>query len=335
MKKAILYTPLEHDTVRCTACAHYCTIAESKWGRCKVRGNREGILYLDVYGEVVAENVDPIEKKPLYHFLPGSSVFSIGTYGCNFTCDYCQNWSISQTHDDIRHHSASLTPERIVEYCIQHELPAIAFTYNEPTIFSEFVYDIAVLARKEGIRSVLVSNGYMSSEAVTFLAPVIDAINIDLKADSDFFYKNFCHGGYTQVLKTIEAFRKQGVWVEVTTLVIPGRNDADQQLRNIADALVRIDRGVPWHLSAFHPDYKALDVEPTSQERLESAYTIGKEQGLIFVYLGNVADVIHQSTYCSECNSQLIERSWNSAVLGEFELGKCNHCGKKLPGVWE
>lgn len=288
-----------------------------------------------MYGEVVAQNVDPIEKKPLYHFLPGASAFSIGTYGCNFTCDYCQNWSISQHHDDIRHHSASLTPERIVEYCIQNEIPAIAFTYNEPTIFSEFAYDVAVLARNEGIRSVFVSNGYMSSEAVAFIAPVIDAINIDLKADSDLFYKKFCHGGYTQVLTSIEAFRKHGVWVEVTTLVIPGRNDTDQQLRTIAQAIAHIDQNIPWHISGFHPDYKALDIELTSQECLERAHAIGKEMGLTFVYTGNVADVQHQSTCCPQCNTLLIERNWNSSVIGAFDVGKCNNCGNAIPGVWK
>ena len=335
MKEATLYTQQRQDRVQCTACSHYCTIAEGKSGICNVRENREGKLYLTVFGEVVAQNIDPIEKKPLYHFLPTTPVFSIGTFGCNFKCDFCQNWAISQTTDDVHHRSASLTPERIVEYCIQNEIPSIAYTYNEPTIFIEFAHAIATCARTEGIKNIFVSNGFMSNEAIEYIAPVLDAINVDIKADSEEFYRKFCKGDMTPVWNTIKQMIQHEVWVEATSLLIPGRNDSEAQVRKMGEKLHSLSKDIPWHLSGFHPDYKALDVEHTSDEILKHAYTIAQDIGLNYVYTGNIDDSETQSTQCVHCGELLIERTGNFSSIAGLESGKCNNCQKTIPGVWE
>jgi pyruvate formate lyase activating enzyme len=283
MKECVLYKK-EKGNVRCFACAHKCLISEGKTGICGVRKNIKGKLYLLVYGKVVAAHIDPIEKKPLYHFLPGTYAYSIGTVGCNFKCNYCQNWDISQLKEII---GKEITPEKIIEEAIINKCKSIAYTYNEPTIFIEFVKDCAVLAKKKGLKNVLVTNGYMTKECLDFIAPYTDAMNIDLKSFNESFYEKICRGKLKPVLETIKNAHKKGIHIEITTLVIPEENDSLKEFEQIAKFIARIDKNIPWHISRFFPMYKMLDKESTSIETLKKAEEIGKKY-LNYVYLGNI-----------------------------------------------
>jgi len=267
-----LYKKLDGNKVRCLACAHYCVIQEGKTGICGVRENIGGELQLLVYGKPAAIQVDPIEKKPLYHFMPGTKILSLGTFGCNFRCGFCHDW----------------LPERIVSYAVEHKIPSIAYTYNEPTIFVEYAYDIMVLAKEKGLKNVFVSNGYESKETLDYIGPYLDAINIDLKSFSNGFYQKNCGAKLQPVLDTIRRVHKMKIWQEITTLVIPGENDVEEELKQIADFIVSVDPGIPWHLSRFHPDYKMMNKGVTSYESLVRVREIGLAAGLKYVYLGNV-----------------------------------------------
>ncbi len=351
MKKAILFEK-EDGKVRCTACKQRCLIAEGHTGVCGVRQNINGELYLLVYGKASAVNVDPVEKKPLFHFLPGTPIFSLGTVGCNFACIFCQNWDISQVTRELRikllkekkpelmgvevgKYGYELPPEKIVETCKRQGIPSIAYTYNEPVIFFEYLYDTARLAKEQGMKNVMVSNGYESEEAMEKLAEVIDAMNIDLKAFSDDFYRKLCKARLQPVLDTIRHAHKLGIWIEVTTLVIPGQNDSEDELGNIARFIRDTSPDIPWHVTAFHPDYKMTDVPATSRESLLKAVRIGREEGLKFVYVGNIIDEENSSTYCPKCKSLLIKRNGYHVSAEGMEKGKCAKCGESIPGVWE
>lgn len=335
LKEAMLYERIEGGRVRCGLCGHQCSIDDGKRGICGVRENRQGTLVSLVYGRTVAEHIDPIEKKPLYHFFPGSRVYSIGTVGCNFRCTFCQNSDISQYP---RAHGGSIigetrTPENIVEAAEKAGCTSIAYTYTEPTVFFEFAHDTAVLAQTKGIKNVFVSNGFMSEAAARKIAPVLHAINVDLKAFTPSFYKDLCGARLKPVLETIRRMNDLGVWVEVTTLVIPGLNDGEDELREMARFVRGVSETVPWHVTAFHPTYRLMDRPRTPVATLRRARQIGLEEGLCHVYEGNVADDEGSNTYCQGCGTAVIERTGFGYVRNHLNDGACPSCGKTLAGV--
>jgi len=335
MKEALLYESLDGNSVRCNLCNHGCTIQEGKRGICSVRENQDGKLYSLVYGKIIAEHIDPIEKKPLFNFLPGSRAFSIGTVGCNFRCKHCQNFDISQ-YPQV--HKGEIlgqdhTPEQIVAAAKAAGCETIAYTYTEPTIFFEFADDTAMLAQEEGIKNVFVSNGYMSSEAAYQIAPYLDAINIDIKAFTDKFYKEICGARFKPVLETIRLMKKLDVWVEITTLIIPGLNDTEDELRDIARFVKSVGTEVPWHVTRFYPTYKLMDRPLTPVGTLRRAREIGMEEGLRYVYEGNVPGEAGENTYCHDCGTVVIERSGFGFIRNHLQDGKCPECGTKIDGV--
>lgn len=349
--KATLFTRIKENIVKCTACRQYCVIAPGNTGICGVRQNKSGTLELLVYGTAVAANIDPIEKKPLFHFKPGTQVFSIGTVGCNFACSFCQNWDISQAAQEFRKKLATegkmdeletnvteygytLPPEKIIAFCKENHIPSIAFTYNEPSIFFEYTYDTAKLAQKEGISTVYVSNGYASEEAVDTIAPYLDAINIDLKAFTEKFYKKNCQAKLQPVLDSIKYYHKKDIWLEVTTLIIPEENDSSEELTHIAEFIVSVSKDIPWHVTAFSPAYKMQNKHSTSAQKLQEAYSIGKKSGLKFVYAGNIRSEDLHSTYCPQCGTRIIQRDWGYARTEKLQNGKCTRCGTEIAGVW-
>lgn len=344
MKKAILYEKLKDNKVRCEACFHHCFISDGRTGICGVRQNMDGDLYLLVYGKTISVNLDPIEKKPLFHFLPSQMAFSFGTIGCNFDCDFCQNWEISQapkihnTESTIRNtdfYGEEWEPKKIVKYCKDNKIPIIAYTYNEPTVWIEYALDTMKLAKKEGIKNIWVSNGFMSEKSLNLIAPYLDAINIDLKSFSKDFYHKICKGRLESVKENIKKIWKKGIWIEVTTLIIPGFNDFEKELKQIAKFLKGISKDIPWHISAFYPCYKMLTQLPTSQEILINACEIGKKAGLQYVYTGNIPNSDYESTYCPKCNTLIIER-WGMDILeNNLKNGECLKCKTKIKGIWK
>ncbi len=337
MKKAILYEKLKDNKVQCLACHNQCLISNGKTGICGVRQNMDGDLYLLVYGKAISVNIDPIEKKPLFHFLPGQKAFSLGTVGCNFACDFCQNWEISQIprNLDLMHTGEEWEPKKIVKYCKDNKIPIIAYTYNEPTVWIEYALDTMKLAQKEGIKNIWVSNGFMTEKALNLIMPYLDAINIDLKSFSEDFYQKICKGQLNPVKENIQKIWKMGIWIEVTTLIIPGLNDSRKELEQIARFLVKISKNIPWHISAFYPCYKMLDRPSTPEETLISAYKIGKKAGLKYVYTGNIPNSNYESTFCPKCNVLVIER-WEMEVLeNNLENGKCPKCKTIIQGKWK
>jgi len=274
------------------ACEHRCKIGVGKTGVCGVRKNVDGRLELLVREKTTGVGIDPIEKKPLYHFLPGSLVYSIGTWGCNFKCQFCQNAWMSQKNEELGIKNYELKTREIVDYCVGNKIPSIAFTYNEPTIWSEWAVEIMKEARsgRSGIRGVFVTNGYMTLETLDYLNGYIDAYNVDLKSNSDDFYRQICGGRLEVVKRNIAEIYRRKKWIEVTTLLIPGKNDSREEIEAIAKFLVNISKYLPWHISAFYPDYKMTDVESTSYEKLMEAKEIGKRVGLKYVYIGNTGE---------------------------------------------
>ena len=337
MKEARVYRKLDDEKVECLLCAHNCRINPGKRGLCGVRENRDGTLYSLVYGKIIAEHVDPIEKKPLFHFLPGTRAYSIGTVGCNFRCAHCQNFEISQMphNHEGRIAGRDCTPESIVAAAVKTGCQSIAYTYNEPTIFFEFAHDTAVLAQQERIKNVFVSNGYMSEATATRIAPYLDAINIDLKGFTDSFYKKICGARLQPVLDTIRRMKEAGVWLEVTTLVIPTLNDSDEELRNIARFIKSVGPDIPWHVTRFFPTYRLKKLPPTDLESLQRAREIGLEEGLHYVYEGNVPGRGSENTYCPGCGRVLIERTgYHIESRSGVETGRCPECGVHIPGEW-
>ena len=320
----------EGDKVRCLACRHKCLIAEGKRGICGVRENQKGKLELLVYGKVIAKHIDPIEKKPLYHFLPGSKIYSIGTVGCNFKCGFCQNFSISQEREIV---GSTLKPEQIAEEAKAY--PSMAYTYNEPSIFFEFASDIAKVTKEK--KQVFVSNGYFSEEALEKM-DFVDAINIDLKSYNDKFYRQQCGAQLRFVCENIQKAKEKGIWIEITTLLIPGENDSEAELREMARFLASVDPEMPWHISAFHPDYKMLDKRSTSFQDMLKAYNIAKEEKMAYVYLGNV-DSQYNHTYCPKCNKVLIRREEFKTKVDGLQFDKknarCKSCDHTIKGVWK
>ena len=336
MHAARLWRHKDNQSVQCRLCSHYCRLDPGEFGFCGVRANQDGQLMTLVYDAVAAMNVDPIEKKPLYHFLPGSQSFSIGTMGCNLSCEFCQNDTLSQTPKQThRVQGETVAPERIVAAAQRYRAASISYTYSEPTIFFELIQDTAALARKQGLKNVLVTNGFMSPDCLQELGPLVDAANVDLKAFTDEFYSTFCGARLKPVLQNLKHIRDLGWWLEVTTLIIPGLNDDPGELRELADFIVtELGPGTPWHISRFHPAYHMLDRPPTPVQTLEEAFQTGLDAGLKFVYLGNVPGHASSSTRCPGCGRTVIDRHGFSMGANSLDQGACSFCGAAIPGVW-
>ncbi len=320
------------ERIICLLCRHYCKLKEGQTGICGVNKNVGGELKTLVYGHPVAINLDPIEKKPIYHMLPGSKALSFGTVGCNFRCPFCQNWDISQ--ETKINESIEVSPQKMVELALENGASSIAYTYNEPTIFYPYAKDIGLIAKEKGLKNIFVSNGFESPEVIKDMAGWLDAANIDLKSWNDEYYKKVLKGGLEEVKDTLRQMVKEGIWVEVTTLLIEGENDSDDDLREMA-AFIANDLGkhVPWHLSAFHPDYKMMDHERTKLETLQRAKEIGKKAGLYYIYMGNVP--VHGDTHCPDCGELLIDRTGYSVIVNKLEGGCCPKCKRAIEGVWK
>lgn len=334
-KEALLYEKLGNNEVRCCLCAHYCRIARQGFGFCGVRQNIGGVLYSYVYGEVVSANIDPIEKKPLYHFYPGHSSFSIAAFGCNFRCGFCQNWEISQrSFSDAGLKADELSSREIVDEALRSKCRSIAYTYTEPTVFFEYALETARLAKEEGLFNVFVTNGYMSKEALKMIHPYLDAVNVDLKSFRGEFYKKICKAALKPVLDSIRLMHSLGVWVEVTTLVVPGENDSGEEMADLADFIAGVDKNIPWHISRFYPDYKFTGYSPTPEDTLKRACEIGSRAGLEFVYAGNVYGW-GSDTSCPDCGKVLIKREGFSIFENNIKENRCVFCNEKISGRFD
>jgi pyruvate formate lyase activating enzyme len=330
MHEARLYQKEENRSVRCSVCAHRCHIQPEKHGICGVRVNRDGVLDAASYGLISAEAIDPIEKKPLYHYLPASLSYSLGGVGCNFQCPHCQNWHISRADLESRL-LRPLSPEEGVKRAVTGRCASISFTYNEPTIWHEYPRDMGLLARKEGLGTVYVTNGYMTEEALRDLAPMLHAFRVDLKAFTDEFYRKFCKARLQPVLDSTRIARELGMHIETVTLVIPGVNDTLEEMEGLI-TWVRDTLGpeTPMHFTRFHPDYKMTDTIPTPIATLEKIHARAKEMGMRFPYLGNVPGHPAESTYCPVCGALLIERSGYRTVIRNLKDSSCGSCGEKI-----
>ncbi len=325
----------DHSKVHCQLCRFRCVIADGRRGRCGVRENRGGILYSLVYGQTIAENVDPIEKKPLYHFHPGSRSLSIATVGCNFHCLHCQNHEISQwPHERSGIPGTTMSPQDVVRHAVKSKSASIAYTYTEPTIFFEYAYDTAVAAKVAGIKNVFVTNGYTTTEALEAIAPYLDAANVDLKGFSDRAYRKVTGASLEGVLECLRDYRRLGIWLEVTTLVIPGYNDSEDELRRIASFISgELGAEVPWHISAFYPTYKMQDRPPTPLATLHLARDVGRQSGLHYVYLGNVNDPEAGDTICPGCGQAVIRRQRLHFIETAISGHSCKYCRYEIAGV--
>jgi pyruvate formate lyase activating enzyme len=334
MKEAMLYERLADERVECHLCAHECRIAEGRKGICQVRENQDGTLYTLVYGRTIARHIDPVEKKPLFHFYPGSRAYSVATPGCNFRCQWCQNADISQMPRERHFHMGmEASPEQIVSAALQNRCRSIAYTYTEPTIFFEYSYDTARVAHDHGVANVYVTNGFMTEAMLETFDPHLDAANVDLKAFRDETYREYVGGRLQPVLDSLKRMKDLGIWLEVTTLVIPGVNDDLGELREIARFIAE-DLGpeTPWHISRFRPSYKMQDRGPTPRSTLRQAQQIGEEEGLRYIYLGNLPG--ESSTVCHQCGETMVRRS-GYRVVGNLvsEDGRCPTCNTEIAGV--
>lgn len=338
LPETYLARPLAKGYFQCLACEHFCAIAPGAAGKCGVRRNLDGAIRLVVYGRAAAAHIDPVEKKPLFHFLPGRPIFSVGTLGCNFFCRFCQNWQISQSRDfdpQSSYAGQELMPDQIVTLCNSQGISMIAFTYNEPTVCFEYAYDTVKLAHEAGLRTVFVSSGFESLAALNMIEPYLDAINVDLKAFRPEFYRTVCGTRLEPVKRNIQHLAQDTrIWIEITTLLIPGLNDSDAELEEMATWLASVDPDMPWHVSAFHPDYQMLDRPVTSPASLTRAARIGRKAGLRYVYVGNVGDPKGESTWCPGCGTLLIRRLWYDVDILWQEPGVCHRCGEHLAGEW-
>ena len=320
------------NKLTCLLCSHYCKLKENQVGICGVNKNVGDKIQNLVYSKVAAINIDPIEKKPLYHFLPTTKSLSFGTVGCNFKCPFCQNWGISQ-EKNIDLNSKEITPQNLVQIALEYGCKSISYTYNEPTIFYPFARQTALLAKQKGLKNVFVTNGFESKEVIEDMKGIIDAANVDLKSFNSQYYKKELGGKLEIILENIKRLKELGIWIEITTLIVPTKNSSSKELREIVKFIASIDKFIPWHISAFHPDYKQKDLPPTSLEMLLNAYNIAKEEGIEFVYIGNVG--FENDTKCPKCNNLLIQRRGFFAKIIGLDKNKCNKCGRILEGVYE
>ena len=333
--EAYLYERLEENKVRCILCHHRCLINNGQRGKCQVRRNEDGVLHTLVYGRIIARNVDPIEKKPMFHFLPGSRSYSIATVGCNFRCLFCQNADIAQMPRDREGliMGRDFAPEAIVAEALKHDCRSIAYTYTEPTVFFEFAFDTAKQAHAKNIKNIFVTNGYMSREALDIIAPYLDGANVDLKAFNDKYYKKQCGGRLEPVKETLRRMRELDIVFEITTLIIPGLNDDAEELRSLADFIVaELGPQTPWHISRFHPTYRLTDRPPTPVKTLQKAREIGHQAGLHYVYVGNVPGEVGESTMCHRCGAMLIERSGFYVHRNRIVDDRCPECKTPVYG---
>jgi pyruvate formate lyase activating enzyme len=337
-KEAMFYEKLSDEKVKCKLCPKECQIGDRERGWCGVRENRKGTYYTLVHSNPCAVHVDPIEKKPFFHFLPASLAFSISTAGCNFNCKYCQNWQISQRRPE-QTENVYLPPEEVVKSAKKSGCKSIAYTYAEPTVFYEYMYDTSLLARKEGIRAIVVTAGYMQREPIERLCEAVDAIKIDLKAFRDKFYREICSGTLQPVLDNLKTIKERGVWLEIVDLVVPTLNDSLEEFHDLSSwVLDNLGPDVPLHFSRFYPMYQLKNLPPTPMATLEKAREIALKKGLNYVYLGNVPPM-HEgnNTYCPKCGKLLIERRGFFVVRKDITNvnGKCKcDCGYEIPGVW-
>lgn len=336
MHEARLWRRLKGDTVQCRLCSHFCVIGQGERGLCGVRENREGTLMALNYGRIAALNLDPVEKKPLFHFQPGSRTYSFATVGCNLSCSFCQNWSLSQApREGGRITGRGMTPQDLVDEALKLKAASISYTYSEPTIFFETMQDTARLAADQGLSNIMVTNGFMSPECLDEMGPLIDAANVDLKSFSDDFYRDVCGARLKPVLENLVRIRHDlGWWLEVTTLLIPGKNDSPGELDQLTDFLIReLGEDTPWHISRFHPDFKMNDVAATRGDTLEAAYAMGRDKGLKYVYIGNMPGSNRQQTLCPGCGATLIDRTGFASTLLGMSHGRCSRCGAAVAGV--
>lgn len=343
MKECINYKKIDSKTLECRTCSHFCKIKEDRTGICGIRQNLKGKLHLLAYGKAIAAHIDPVEKKPLFHFLPGSRAYSVGTIGCNFRCGNCQNFDISQMYGHkgkVEEYSRlnwgyDLPPKKIVEEAIDSGCQSIAYTYNEPTVWTEYALDTMKLAQKRGLKNVWVSNGFMTNETLDAIIPYLDAINVDIKSFDDKFYQSNCGARVQPVLENCKRLVKEKVWTEITTLIIPTLSDDLNMLGKVAK-FVKEELGdfVPWHISAFSGaiSWKLQHIPDTPLETIKKAYEVGKKAGLKYVYAGNVWDKKLESTYCPQCGEMVVERD-GYLVIRHDRKGKCK-CGQKIQGIY-
>ena len=335
MHVAFYQQSLTDEKVKCLLCPHQCILHEGKTGICSTRQNRKGVLYTLAYDNPCSLNIDPIEKKPLFHFLPGSEILSIATAGCNFKCLNCQNWEISQSSpEEIP--AYHFTPENIVNEAIRRDIPSIAFTYTEPTVFYEYVYDTANLAHQKNLKTVIVSNGYINEKPLLDLCPFLDGANIDLKCFDTHLYRKLAGGSLEPVLKTLKTLKEQGVWLEITNLIVPTYSDSVEMITSMCKWLV--DNGfedTPLHFSRFFPANQLPDLPPTPIKTLLAAREIAQTAGIKYVYVGNVPALGYENTYCPICEKLLIERTGFTVDKNFLNERKCTFCHAAIPGVWE
>jgi len=358
VKKGLFFEQKENNLVRCLACRHYCVIAEEKYGLCGARKNSSGKLVLLTNNKPCSAHLDPIEKKPLYHYLPGTNTMSFGFFGCNFHCDFCQNYEISmckgnQLESQVKN-LRTITPQDSITLAKESGAKSIAITYNEPAISIEWDLELFSLAKSQkqkaktsdkgfkqkepSLGTVFVSNGYSSKESINSLKGKLDAINIDLKSFNENFYRNTCGGSLEKVLQCIKDYRKIGVWIELTTLIIPGKNNSFEEIDSLTKWIASIDKEIPWHVSAFHPMHKMIDVSPTTEIEARNAMAIGLENGLKYVYGGNLSTDEFSHTACPKCGAKLIDRRDYVGKIQELKVvkgkGKCKSCGHKIKGFF-
>ena len=335
LKEALLYEKLANNKVRCLLCNHKCIIPDNSTGICRVRKNNNGTLITLVYDKIIARHMDPIEKKPLFHFLPGSISYSIATAGCNFKCSFCQNSDISQMPvDHNRILGENIPPEKLVDEAEAGNASTIAYTYTEPTIYYELAKETARIATSRGIKNIFVSNGYISIECLDDISGYLHGANIDLKAFNDEFYKKQCGARLEPVLNTIKKMVEMGTWIEITTLLIPGLNDSEEELTKLAEFIAEQNVDIPWHISRFHPTYKLLNVLPTSPEKIHIAEQIGHKAGLRYVYTGNIPGDEGEKTKCHNCGNLLIDRYGFYVNFNNIKNGRCPVCNSLIPGIW-
>jgi pyruvate formate lyase activating enzyme len=320
--------------VRCTLCPRECEVADVERGYCGVRENQGGVYQTLVYGALCSANVDPIEKKPLFHYLPGTTAFSVATAGCNIECKFCQNWQISQFRPE-QVDSVLVTPQRLVQACQQHNAPTIAYTYSEPVVFYEYMRDTAALARKHGIGSVMISNGYIQERPLRELCPHLTAVKIDFKAFSETFYRDWCAGHLEPVLATLGTLKDVGIWFELVILIIPTLNDSAEETRKMARWVVQnLGPDVPMHFTRFHPTYRVTNLPRTPPKTLERCRQIALDAGVHYVYAGNVPMHPGENTYCHACGRELIRRVGFQVAENNVRNGQCPSCRAEIPGVW-
>ncbi|NQV08754.1 AmmeMemoRadiSam system radical SAM enzyme [Candidatus Woesearchaeota archaeon] len=331
MKEGLFYKKINKNTIQCELCPRLCKLQDKKIGFCHVRQNIKGKLYSMVYGKAVAVHIDPIEKKPLFHFYPGSNVFSFGTVGCNLRCKHCQNWEISQIEGG-EYPGQDLSPEKIIDLCIDNNCKSIAATYNEPTIFYEYMLDAFKLAKKNNIKTTAVSNGFVCKEPMKKLLKYLDAVNVDLKGFTNKFYGKTTTAWLEPVLDTLKLINKSDTWLEITNLMIPTLNDDPETVEKMVKWIKdNLGKEVPVHFTAFYPYYELNHLPPTSEKTLEKAHEIAKKHGLKYVYVGNIRTDDKENTYCPKCNEILIERVGFNILQNNIKKGKCD-CGRKISG---